>query len=127
MLVLVFAAALLVTAKEWTDAALVLAVAWRQSSCMQSSASTFRALRRIWRGMIVRRLNAIENLGSMDTLCTDKTGAPTEGVVRLNGDDTDHANVRALTAPTAPPHPDVEEPDISRRRLLSPWLLLHPS
>ncbi len=37
------------------------------------------------RGVIVRRLNAIENLGSMDMLCTDKTGTLTEGVVRLNG------------------------------------------
>ena len=34
-------------------------------------------------GVIVRRLNAIENLGSMDVLCTDKTGTLTEGVVRL--------------------------------------------
>jgi Mg2+-importing ATPase len=37
------------------------------------------------RGVIVRRLNAIENLGSMDTLCTDKTGTLTEGVVQLDG------------------------------------------
>ena len=37
------------------------------------------------RGVIVRRLNAIENLGSMDTLCTDKTGTLTLGVVRLDG------------------------------------------
>lgn len=37
------------------------------------------------RGVIVRQLNAIENLGSMDMLCTDKTGTLTEGVVRLNG------------------------------------------
>jgi len=37
------------------------------------------------RGVIVRRLNAIENLGSMDTLCTDKTGTLTEGVVHLDG------------------------------------------
>jgi P-type Mg2+ transporter len=37
------------------------------------------------RGVLVRRLNAIENLGSMDTLCTDKTGTLTEGVVRLEG------------------------------------------
>jgi Mg2+-importing ATPase len=37
------------------------------------------------RGVIVRRLNAIENLGSMDMLCTDKTGTLTEGVVRLDG------------------------------------------
>jgi Mg2+-importing ATPase len=37
------------------------------------------------RGVIVQRLNAIENLGSMDILCTDKTGTLTEGVVRLDG------------------------------------------
>jgi len=37
------------------------------------------------RGVLVRRLSAIENLGSMDVLCTDKTGTLTEGVVRLEG------------------------------------------
>jgi Mg2+-importing ATPase len=37
------------------------------------------------RGVVVRRLNAIENLGSMDVLCTDKTGTITEGVVQLEG------------------------------------------
>ncbi|MCE5343588.1 MAG: magnesium-translocating P-type ATPase [Eubacteriales bacterium] len=36
-------------------------------------------------GVIVRRLTSIENFGSMDVLCTDKTGTLTEGVVRLNG------------------------------------------
>lgn len=36
-------------------------------------------------GVLVRRLSAIENLGSMDVLCTDKTGTLTEGVVRLEG------------------------------------------
>jgi Mg2+-importing ATPase len=36
-------------------------------------------------GVIVRRLNAIENLGSMDVLCTDKTGTLTVGVVQLDG------------------------------------------
>ncbi|WP_322506912.1 HAD-IC family P-type ATPase, partial [Anaerolinea sp.] len=35
-------------------------------------------------GVIVRRLSSIENFGSMDILCTDKTGTLTEGVVRLD-------------------------------------------
>ncbi|HEY5947401.1 MAG TPA: magnesium-translocating P-type ATPase [Kofleriaceae bacterium] len=36
-------------------------------------------------GVLVRRLPAIENLGSMDVLCTDKTGTLTEGVVEVEG------------------------------------------
>ena len=36
------------------------------------------------RGVIVRRLTSIENFGSMDVLCTDKTGTLTEGVVLLD-------------------------------------------
>jgi Mg2+-importing ATPase len=36
-------------------------------------------------GVIVRQLNSIENLGSMEVLCTDKTGTLTEGVVTLEG------------------------------------------
>jgi Mg2+-importing ATPase len=35
------------------------------------------------RGVIVRRLEAIEDLGSIDVLCTDKTGTLTEGVLTL--------------------------------------------
>jgi Mg2+-importing ATPase len=37
------------------------------------------------RGVLVRRLNAIEDLGGMDVLCTDKTGTLTEGVIELEG------------------------------------------
>ena len=37
------------------------------------------------KGVLVKRLAAIENLGSMDVLCTDKTGTLTEGVVRVAG------------------------------------------
>ncbi len=36
------------------------------------------------RGVIVRRLESIENFGSMDILCTDKTGTLTVGVVQLD-------------------------------------------
>jgi Mg2+-importing ATPase len=36
------------------------------------------------RGVIVRRLEAIENLGAMQILCTDKTGTLTEGVIELS-------------------------------------------
>ncbi len=35
-------------------------------------------------GVIVRRLDSIEDLGSMDTLCTDKTGTLTAGVIKLD-------------------------------------------
>ncbi|HEX6086935.1 MAG TPA: magnesium-translocating P-type ATPase [Thermoanaerobaculia bacterium] len=37
------------------------------------------------RGVLVRHLSAIENLGSMDVLCTDKTGTLTRGVVQVEG------------------------------------------
>jgi Mg2+-importing ATPase len=36
------------------------------------------------RGVLVRRLDAIEDLGAMSVLCTDKTGTLTEGRMRLD-------------------------------------------
>ncbi len=51
------------------------------------------------RGVIVRRLEAIENLGSMDVLCTDKTGTLTEGKIVLD----------AAVAPDGVPSPRVAE------------------
>ncbi len=47
-------------------------------------------------GVIVRRLNSIENLGSMDVLCTDKTGTLTAGVVELDG----AFDIMGLASPT---------------------------
>jgi Mg2+-importing ATPase len=50
------------------------------------------------KGVLVRRLNAIENLGSMDVLCTDKTGTLTEGVVTLEGSYDDHGRPSATSS-----------------------------
>ena len=51
-------------------------------------------------GVIVRRLDAIENLGSMDILCTDKTGTLTPGVIALadatDADGKSSASVRQM-------------------------------
>ncbi len=46
------------------------------------------------RRVIVKRLASIENFGSMDVLCSDKTGTLTEGVVRV------HSAVDASGAPS---------------------------
>jgi Mg2+-importing ATPase len=35
--------------------------------------------------VIVKRLDSIENFGSMDVLCSDKTGTLTEGIVKVSG------------------------------------------
>jgi Mg2+-importing ATPase len=55
------------------------------------------ARRMAQRGVIVRHLEAIENLGSIDVLCTDKTGTLTEGVMTLD----------AATAPDGTASPEV--------------------
>lgn len=58
------------------------------------------ALRMAKRRVIVKRMAAIENLGAMDVLCTDKTGTLTEGLIRLerciDGDGRDSARVLML-------------------------------
>lgn len=46
-----------------------------------SLASGARAMAK--RGVIVKRLDAIEDFGAMTALCTDKTGTITEGTIRL--------------------------------------------
>ncbi len=49
------------------------------------SVSLSAGARRLARAkVIVKRLDAIEDLGSMDVLCTDKTGTLTEGTLALN-------------------------------------------
>ncbi len=48
--------------------------------------------------VIVKRLASIENFGSMNVLCSDKTGTLTEGVVRVHAalDATDTESERVL-------------------------------
>ena len=58
------------------------------------------ALRMAQRHVVVKRLAAIENLGAMDVLCTDKTGTLTEARIRLDAhvdiDGRDSARVLTL-------------------------------
>ena len=65
-------------------------------------------------GVIVRRLEALENLGSMDVLCTDKTGTLTEGMVTLSAaldlEGTDSHGVRQLAYLNAAMETGIENP-----------------
>ncbi|WP_292932799.1 magnesium-translocating P-type ATPase [Noviherbaspirillum sp.] len=52
------------------------------------------ALRMARKHMIVKRLTAIQDLGSMDVLCTDKTGTLTEAKIRMER----HVDARGLAS-----------------------------
>jgi P-type Mg2+ transporter len=66
------------------------------------------------RGVIVRHLESLENLGSIDILCTDKTGTLTEGVISMNEavDSEGHfsAEVRRLAYLNATLETGIENP-----------------
>ncbi|GAC1345795.1 MAG: hypothetical protein NVSMB27_08380 [Ktedonobacteraceae bacterium] len=70
------------------------------------------------RNAVVRRLSAVEALGRVDVVCTDKTGTMTEGHLTLNliadseqearlpGEVPEHLCYVVLTGALASPHPD---------------------
>ena len=53
-------------------------------------------------GVIVKKLNAIENFGSMTVMCSDKTGTITQGKVKL--DSSPHADSPRWIGLREPPH-----------------------
>lgn len=65
-------------------------------------------------GVIVRQLEAIENLGSIDVLCTDKTGTLTAGVIELDdavdADGASSPHVRELAYLNAAFETGIENP-----------------
>ena len=78
----------LASGKPWTQAvlfAVALAVGLTPELLPMVVSVTLAAgaLRMSHRGVVVRRLPAIHNLGAMDVLCTDKTGTLTEARIRL--------------------------------------------
>ena len=89
LLVLAIFAANVASARPWNEA-LLFAVAIAVGLAPELlpaiiSITLARGAQRMARaGVIVRRLAAIEDFGSMDVLCTDKTGTLTLGVVRLD-------------------------------------------
>ena len=88
LLVLFVLAVNLVSGKPWPQAflfAVALAVGLTPELLPMVVSVTLAAgaVRMARRGVVVRRLAAIHNLGAMDVLCTDKTGTLTEARIRL--------------------------------------------
>jgi magnesium-transporting ATPase (P-type) len=69
VLILVIASVLSLLLRDWVDAATILAIV---------AGSSLSAA-----GVLVRRLDAIEDPGGIDVLCTDKTGTLTVGTMAL--------------------------------------------